>query len=104
MAPRILNAPARCRFSHLRRTSTPITSESERLVSRGVAWIQGAILTAAARTSDRETERVAAFGSVTGGSISSCKQKWIGPLERGRYLLFAFGGSIVAGKSISLYT
>ena len=32
IAPRILKEPARCRFSHFRRTSTPRRSESEWLV------------------------------------------------------------------------
>ena len=35
-APRSLNEPARCRFSHLSNTVTPATALSEALVSIGV--------------------------------------------------------------------
>src|SRR5437868_13078610 len=50
-APRILNEPARWRFSHLSRTSTPILSESERFGRRGVRWMDDPMRAAAARTS-----------------------------------------------------
>jgi hypothetical protein len=72
IAPRILNEPARCRFSHLRRTSTPILSESEALASSGVRWIQGAMRVAAARTAERST-MVLTFGELTCRSINSCR-------------------------------
>ena len=70
IAPRILNDPARCRFSHFRRTSTPILSERERLERRGVRWTQGRMRSAAERTSAKSIP-VLTFGELTRASINS---------------------------------
>src|SRR5438067_10933208 len=47
VAPRALKAPARCRFSHLKKTSQPATSLNEREVITGVRWMRPAIREAA---------------------------------------------------------
>src|SRR2546428_106355 len=47
VAPRALNAPARCRFSHLKKTSASATSLNDREVTTGVRCTRPAILTAA---------------------------------------------------------
>ena len=70
MAPRTLKDPARCRFSHLRRTSTPILSERDRLGRRGVRWTQGRMRSAAARMSAKSIP-VLTFGELTRPSINS---------------------------------
>src|SRR5207247_741509 len=71
-APRILNEPARCRFSHFRRTSTPILSESEWFGRRGVRWMEGPMRRAAARTSSKAVV-MSIFEEVTFLSINSRK-------------------------------
>ena len=50
-APRNLNAPARCRCSHLKWTAQPASASSERERSTGVTCACGAIRAAAASTS-----------------------------------------------------
>src|SRR5437762_2499563 len=47
VAPRALNAPARCRFSHLKKTSQPATSLKDREVITGVRCTRPAIRSAA---------------------------------------------------------
>src|SRR5713226_6064773 len=47
VAPRALKAPARCRFSHLKKTSRPATSLNEREVTTGVRWTRPAMRAAA---------------------------------------------------------
>ena len=59
LAPRNLNAPARCRFSHLKATSAPTSRSISRLVTTGVRRTCGAIRRAAASTSAKPgTSRV----------------------------------------------
>jgi hypothetical protein len=41
VAPRILNAPARWKFSHLKKTSRPARSSKARDVTTGVRWTNG---------------------------------------------------------------
>ena len=53
VAPRILKEPARCRFSHLKTSSTPSNASSVRLVSTGVRCTRPSIRCAAATTSAR---------------------------------------------------
>jgi len=50
-APRILNAPPRCRFSHLKNTRVPARASNPAEVITGVRRASGAIRPAAARTS-----------------------------------------------------
>src|SRR5215218_6890625 len=57
-APRILNEPARCRFSHLRCTGPPTRSDNARLYSSGVGRTTPASRSRAARTSSSVTRCV----------------------------------------------
>src|ERR1035437_9404566 len=50
-APRILNAPPRCRFSHLKKTRQPASASKLAEVMTGVLRASGRIRSAAARTS-----------------------------------------------------
>src|ERR1019366_1912346 len=50
-APRILKAPPRCRFSHLKKTRVPASASNPAEVNTGVRRANGRIRTAAARTS-----------------------------------------------------
>jgi hypothetical protein len=52
-APRNLNAPTFCRFSHLKNTRAPARSSTLRLVRTGVLWACGAMRSAARWTSSR---------------------------------------------------
>ncbi len=56
-APRILNDPVRCRFSHLRWTGPPAAAASTRLCSSGVIRITPSSSFRAARTSSMSTLR-----------------------------------------------
>src|SRR6266436_5860383 len=48
-APRILNEPVFCRFSHLKKSCAPVMAFREVEVSTGVRWILGEISACAAR-------------------------------------------------------
>src|SRR5713226_7063640 len=48
-APRILNEPVFCRFSHLRKSCAPVMAFKEEDVRTGVRWIRGAMRACAAR-------------------------------------------------------
>jgi hypothetical protein len=50
-APRILKAPARCRFSHLKNTVKPLASSNDCDEITGVRWMRLPSRRAAARTS-----------------------------------------------------
>src|SRR5262245_52138961 len=50
-APRNLKAPARCRFSHLKKTCAPARSSTRRDVATGVRWATPALCSAALSTS-----------------------------------------------------
>ena len=56
-APRILNDPVRCRFSHLRCTGPPAAAASARLCSSGVIRTTPSSSFRAARTSSMSTLR-----------------------------------------------
>src|SRR6266852_76432 len=48
-APRILNEPVSCRFSHLKMSCAPVMAFKEADVRTGVRWILGAMSACAAR-------------------------------------------------------
>jgi hypothetical protein len=50
-APRNLNAPMRCRFSHLKNSSAPSSSLAVRELTTGVRWAWPSSVRAAAATS-----------------------------------------------------
>jgi hypothetical protein len=52
-APRILNAPPRCKFSHLKNASTPASASNVREVMTGVRCAIGRMRSAARRISSR---------------------------------------------------
>src|SRR5829696_4183271 len=62
-APRILNEPVRCRFSHLRWTGPPAFSASTRLCSSGVTRVMPSSSLRAPRTSSRSTVRTRRHGT-----------------------------------------
>src|SRR4051794_36679850 len=76
-APRILNEPARWRFSHLRCTGPPTRSDSARLYSSGVGRTTPASTSRAARTSSRVTGEVVV--DMAGGGAPSRPPRGGGP-------------------------
>ena len=89
-APRILNEPARCRFSHLRTTGAPATSDIARNGCTGVRVTTPSSSRAAARTSSRVTRSIS--GGVTTGAL--LRRSAVARLGGGR----ARSGAGVAGR------
>src|ERR1039458_10634839 len=65
-APRILKAPPRCRFSHLKKTRTPAWASKPAEVMTGVRRASGRMRTAAARTSSAWIARDMNFEDTSG--------------------------------------
>src|SRR5580698_1498169 len=54
-APRILNDPVFCRFSHLKKTRAPIRASSEEDVMIGARWMRGLMRSCAIRIASQVT-------------------------------------------------
>ncbi len=74
-APRILNAPPVCRFSHLKKVRTPDAESNDREVSTGVRCAMGRMRTAASRIMEIVTS-VCTFSIV---AVSSSVLSWTCP-------------------------
>ena len=74
-APRILNEPARWRFSHLKKTWQPLASSNAAEEMTGVRWMRPASRWAAARTSSI----VSRESAVTSRRLSQSGQARINP-------------------------
>ncbi len=71
VAPRALNAPTFCRFSHLKYSTAPAASSSDAECMTGVRWTQGAIRAAARRMASRS-------GSASSGApVEACSGAFI---------------------------